>query len=155
MSHIVPNANHDGYVGCNTPVNQVDIDRLLELLTASPGQDQHRACGVSARPCKDCRHTAPLPCVDPESCGVTDFCRPCCATWRCRIWRLHLRHVREYHAACERFPALLELHHEPAVAAAIWYELRRALRRDVRRMVRSLLARELPPAVQHLMGRAG
>jgi hypothetical protein len=44
------------------------------------------------------------------------------------MWRVsHTRHVREFHRATERFPALSNLHPDSATAAAIWVELRRAL----------------------------
>jgi hypothetical protein len=122
--------------------------RVVELLVATPAQDQHRDCGVNRRPCRDCRLTAPLPCIDSEVCGIDDFCRPCAATWRCRLWRAnHLRFVCEFHRAVERFPALAHLHPDPHTAAAIWRELRRAIRLDVARTVRRLLVNELPEAI--------
>lgn len=106
-------------------------ERVVELLVATSGQKGHQACGVTARPCRDCRKVALLECVDQESCGITDFCRPCAATWRWRIWRVnHTRHVREFQRAVERFPALANLHADQATAAAVWRELRLALRWD-------------------------
>ena len=110
-------------------------ERIARLLSRSPGQGEHAKCGVVARPCRDCRRTAPLECVDPTSCGQETLCRPCAATWRCRIWKEHLVHTREFHVACDRFPALANLHADPATAAAIWRELRRAIRRDVMKWV--------------------
>jgi hypothetical protein len=128
--------------------------RFRELLARSPGAVEHVACGTNARPCRDCRRSAPLPCIDPETCGIDDLCRPCAATWRCRLWRAnHLRHVRDYHRAVERFPALAHLHPDPDTAAAIWRELKRAIHLDLARMVRRLLAAELPDAVGFLIGK--
>jgi hypothetical protein len=108
---------------------------------------------VCRRPCRDCRITAPLPCLDPDTCGIDHLCRPCAAAWRCRLWRInHLRHARDYHAACERYPALVRLHTDPKVAAALWAELRRAIGRDARRTVRRMLARELRDAMKAITG---
>jgi hypothetical protein len=127
--------------------------RIAELLAATPGQAEHVACGVTARPCRDCRRTAPLPCIDLETCGITDLCRPCGATWRCRMWHwCHVRHVRAFHCAVERYPALARLHPDSDVAAAVFWALRKALRRDLGRFVRKLLAADLPDAVALLTG---
>jgi hypothetical protein len=123
-------------------------DRITRLLSATLGQEEHHDCGVTARPCKDCRRTAPLECIDPGSCGKTALCRPCAATWRCRMWRVnHTRHVRDFHRAIERFPALARLHPDPDIAAAIFRELRHAMRRDLTSYMRHLLATDLPEAV--------
>ena len=110
----------------------VDAAQLIaDLLAATPGQEQHKACGVTAKPCRDCVLTSPLPCTDPGSCGRTMLCRPCAATWRCRIWREHLLFVRAFHAAVARYPSLARLHANQETAAALFWELRRAVRRDV------------------------
>lgn len=109
-------------------------ERVAELLSATPGDENHRDCGVIARPCLDCRQAALLDCLDQDSCGIIDFCKPCSASWRLRLWRInHIRHVREWHRAIERYPALSKLHEDQETAAAIWWELRRALGRDIRK----------------------
>jgi hypothetical protein len=131
------------------------VEQIAKLLAVTPGQVEHAACGVTGRPCRDCRNTAPLECIDTENCGTTYLCRPCAATWRCRMWRWgHTRHVREFHCAVERYPALARLHTDPDVAAAIWRELRRAIIRYVKNYVPRLLAADLPEAIA-LLSRGG
>lgn len=128
-------------------------EQLVELLGASPGAAQHSACGVRRRPCSDCRRTAPLECLDPLTCGITDFCRPCAATWRCRLWPLHPRHVREFHVWVEKFPALARLHEDPETAAALFACLRLVCRREIRRALdreREHLAADLPAIMEEL-----
>src|SRR5262245_24203679 len=116
-------------------------EHIARLLAATPGQENHKACGVTARPCGDCRQTAPLECVDPGWCGRNELCRPCAATWRCRMWRAHLLHVRAFHCALERYPALAGIHSDQATAAAIFWELRRAIRRDAIKWLRRHLGK--------------
>jgi hypothetical protein len=137
-------------IPASTP-NQHERSRILELLAQSPGAERHQACGVTARPCSDCRRTAPLECIDPGNCGLTHFCRPCAATWRCRLWRRHLRYVREYHVWLERYPALASLHPNQEVAAALLLALRTMIRRDVLDFVWRRLGRELPDVVKQIV----
>jgi hypothetical protein len=123
------------------------VERVLKLLAASPRPEDHASCGISARPCRDCRSTGLLECSELETCGRSCFCRPCAATWRCRLWRRHLRHVREFHVWAERYPVLANLHPDATVAAALVHALRCVIRRDVRKSVWRRLGRELPAAV--------
>src|SRR5437879_6474211 len=123
-------------------------DRLAELLAATPGQEQHGACGVTARPCHDCRRTAVLDCIDRETCGQTDLCRPCSASWRLKMWRSsHTRHIRDFHRAVERYPELANLHPDQGTAAAVWVELRRAVWHEIKRRKQTILSFFLPRKV--------
>jgi hypothetical protein len=142
------------------------LARVRELLATAPRSADHAACGVSARPCADCWRTKVLECVDPDACaGITPaglmllrptsptLCRPCAATWRCRLWQRHPRHVREYHVWVQRYPALAKLHSDQEAGAALLLALRQMIRRDVISSVWRRLGRELPDAVRHIVAR--
>lgn len=132
--------------------DQAILGRRLAVLLAEPQHAPHHACGITRRPCRDCRRCAPLNCADADRCagaigpiptGADRLCRPCAATWRCRAWRQHPRYVREYDRAVERYPALARLHPDRETAAALYL----ALRVDIRRDMRPMLARELPALI--------
>jgi hypothetical protein len=110
-------------------------ERLADLLY-QPEQREHYACGVRRRPCWDCRRTAPLPCVGPATRGIHYLCRPCAATWRCRMWRMHPLRIRRWHCLADQLPRLLDL--PPETGA----ELVKLLGRIVRRVVQRRLADE-------------
>jgi hypothetical protein len=116
----------------NEVVNDA-AERAANLLHVSFGHERHLRCGIDCRPCADCRRTALLECLDRQTCGLTDFCRPCAAYWRLRLWRAnHARYVRTFHRAVERYPALAQLHLDPLAAAAIFWELKQALFQDIK-----------------------
>jgi hypothetical protein len=89
--------------------------------------------------------------VDVTTCGITDLCRPCAATWRCRIWRLHPLRIRRWHRLAEGLPRLLSL--PPEQGAELVVLLGRVVRRVVRRALdreRQHLAAELPQVIKEV-----
>lgn len=112
------------------------VDRLAELLVASPGAAEHKDCGVRARPCSDCRRTAPLECVDVLECGITDLCRVCAATWRMRLWSKHPVRVRRWLSVCARFVQLGRLRLTAKEGSDLLWIFRRVARRDFRKILR-------------------
>lgn len=116
--------------------------RLLTRLLAAQEHAPHHPCGITRRPCPDCRRTAAIECDDPEHCagasgkpppGASRLCRPCAATWRCRTWRQLPRRIREYHRAINGFAELAGLDQE--TGAVLLIAFRRAVHRDLRRIL--------------------
>jgi hypothetical protein len=122
-------------------------DRLTRQVVEQSAHTRHRDCGLLAPPCPDCRRTAPLECIDRATCGKPELCRPCAATWRCRIWYAKPIRVRRWLTEAHRHPALATLGLSDDEGADVIAAFRRIARREVRR----LLHRELPEAVEYLL----
>lgn len=138
--------------GCNL---ERAAARIRELLQAAQ-HAAHHDCGITRRPCRDCRLSGRQECFDPVSCGITDLCRPCAATWRGRIWRRHQRFIREYHVAIEGFvDELAGL--DQRTGAALLLAFRRMARRDARRLLCKAARRKEGPTAdfRHQELRAG
>ena len=139
-------------VSTSAPPTAADLQQIAALLQSRPDYGEHAACGVTARPCPDCRRTAALECTDPDTCCDSMLCRVCAAGVRCHLWRgAHLRHVRRLHRAIERYPAIGNLSADQEALAAWWRETNRAIYGTIKRAIEKWLARELPAVVKALV----
>jgi hypothetical protein len=120
-----------------------ELEALADMLTRAE-HGRHRGCGANHRPCPDCRRTAGLECVDSTVCGINDLCRPCAATWRCRLWRANPLRIRRWLRLAEGLPGLLGL---PVEQGA---ELVTLLGRIVRGSIRRRLERERRDLARYL-----